>query len=195
MQVPTLYGHKIVRALGTNGVDAAVIARVDKNWRAVQGSERRLDVDAIATGYGFLPNIELAVCCDCALRWDPFACAWFVAIDPAMKTTRPIIFAAGEITGIGGSTLALQEGTLAGIGAAEAIGAIGADLARQRRQEPATTARPTRHLCQYAQPFVCSARRPVGGPCGRHDCLPMRGSDRGGSAARQFGRAAPAPRR
>ena len=46
------------------------------------------------------------------------------------------IFAAGEITGIGGSTLALQEGTLAGIGAAEAIGAIGADAARQRRHEP-----------------------------------------------------------
>ena len=59
VQVPTLYGHKIVRALGTNGVDAAVIARVDKNWRAVQGSERTLDVDAIATGYGFCRILSL----------------------------------------------------------------------------------------------------------------------------------------
>ena len=35
-------------------VEAAVIARVDHDWRPVPGTERRSQVDAIAIGYGFL---------------------------------------------------------------------------------------------------------------------------------------------
>src|SRR6185295_13280201 len=87
--VPTIYGHKIVRALGEQKVDGAVIAQVDRAWRAIPGTERTLEVDSIATGYGFLPNIELAASCGCDLRFDPHARAWFVQCSPTMATNKP----------------------------------------------------------------------------------------------------------
>ena len=130
--VPTLYGHKIVRAFGTGRVEGAVVAQVDRAWRAIPGTERTLEVDAIATGYGFLPNIELAASCGCALRYDEFARAWFVQCGPAMASSVAGVFVAGEITGIGGSAVALAEGRIAGVSAAAHAGALPAARAEQQ---------------------------------------------------------------
>jgi thioredoxin reductase len=131
--VPTIYGHKIVRALGDGKVEAAVIAQIDRDWKAIPGTERTIEVDSIAIGYGFLPNIELAASCDCELRFDPPARTWFVRCDTAMKTDKAGIFVAGEITAIGGSAVALAEGRIAGISAAEYVGSISGDAAEAKR--------------------------------------------------------------
>lgn len=135
-RVPVLCAHKVIRALGDQGVEGAVIAEVDAAWRAIPGTEKNLRVDAIATGYGFLPNIDLAEVCGCGCRWDPNAATWFVNCSPTMATSKPGVFAAGEITGIGGSAIAQEEGRLAGISAAEHIGAITPTEARARRKTP-----------------------------------------------------------
>lgn len=128
--------HKIVRAIGDGAVSAAVISRVDGDWRAVPGTERTLDVDAIATGYGFVPSTELAESVGLSLRFDPYAQTWFVETDDDMETSEPGVFAAGEITGIAGSDVAFLEGRLAGIGAASHARAIGpAEAADRRRAE------------------------------------------------------------
>ena len=134
--VPTLYGYKVVRALGEKQVEGAVIARVDRDWRAIAGTERTLEVDAIATGYGFLANIELAASSGCELRFDGFARSWFVKCGAAMQTNLPGVFVAGEITGIGGSALALEEGSIAGLSAAEFVGALAPAEADSRRRQP-----------------------------------------------------------
>ena len=85
--VPVAFGHKIVRAIGDGCVEAAEIAAVDKSWHAAVGSHRRLEADAIALAYGFLPNIEIAEACGCELAWDPFGTAWFVRCDERMATS------------------------------------------------------------------------------------------------------------
>ena len=69
---PTIYGHKIVRALGEKKVEGAVIAKVDRDGMPYPGTERTIAVDGIATGYGFLPNIELAASCGCESALRPF---------------------------------------------------------------------------------------------------------------------------
>jgi NADPH-dependent 2,4-dienoyl-CoA reductase/sulfur reductase-like enzyme len=145
--VPTIYGHKIVRAVGTTKVEAAVIAKVDQAWNAIPGTERTIAVDSIATGYGFLPNIELAASAGCDLRYDPFARAWFVACGPTMSTNRPGVFVAGEITGIGGSAVALEEGHIAGLSAAEYAGVLPVATANEQRR-PAIRRR--LHLNRFA---------------------------------------------
>jgi D-hydroxyproline dehydrogenase subunit alpha len=145
--VPTLYGRKIVRVLGSEHVEGAVIATVDREWRAVPGTEHTFEVDAVATGYGFLPNIELAASCRCELRFDSFARAWFVRCNEAMETNIPGIFVAGEITGIGGSALALAEGEIAGVSAAEFVGVLSPRDAEERRRGAAAQ-RP--HLDRFA---------------------------------------------
>ena len=133
--VPTIYGHKIVRALGEKHVEGAVIARVDRDWRTIPGTERTIEVDAIATGYGFLANIELGASSGCRLRFDTYARTWFVECTPTMATSVPGTFVAGEITGIGGSAMALEEGRIAGLSAAEYCGNVAPHVAQRERQE------------------------------------------------------------
>lgn len=129
-------GYKIVRAEGKGAVQSAVIARVDRDWRAVAGTERTLSVDAIGIGYGFVPSTELAESCGCELRFDEDAQAWFVAAGETMETTVPGVYAAGEITGIAGNVVAFWEGRLAGASAAgnEALAAAATrELGARRR--------------------------------------------------------------
>ena len=146
-RVPTIYGHKIVRALGETKVDGAVIAQVDRDWHAVPGTERTIAVDGIAIGYGFLPNIELAASCGCALRYDAHARAWFVQCADDMGTNVAGIFVAGEITGIAGSAVALVEGEMAGLAAAAHASAIAPDRIAARRR---ALARERAHLYRFA---------------------------------------------
>jgi thioredoxin reductase/bacterioferritin-associated ferredoxin len=133
-RVPVLFGHKLVRAEGTESVERAVVAAVDRGWRARPGTERRLAVDAIATGYGFLPNTELADSMGCRLRWDAHGQAWFVVADERQATSRAGVFAAGEITGIAGCAIALDEGRIAGLSAAEHVGALERERAASLRR-------------------------------------------------------------
>jgi len=157
-RVPVLFGHKIVRAEGEETVTGAVVAAVDKSWRARPGTERRFAVDAIATGFGFLPNTELPDSMGCTLRWDAHGQAWFAAVDDMMATSQAGIYAAGEITGIGGSVVALDEGRIAGLSAAEHIGALDPARAAQLRA-PVQASR--KHLQGFADMLnVLFAPRP-----------------------------------
>lgn len=129
-------GEKILRAEGDGTVQRAVVARVDRDWRAVPGTERTIEVDAVAIGYGFLPSTELAEACGCHLRFDADAQAWFVAVGERMQTTAPHVYAAGEITGIAGNVVAFWEGRLAGAAAAgnDALAAAAAKQLGARRR-------------------------------------------------------------
>jgi NADPH-dependent 2,4-dienoyl-CoA reductase/sulfur reductase-like enzyme len=132
-RVPVLYRHRLLAAVGEDHVTGARIAAVDADWRAVPGTERLIPADAIAVGFGFVPNAELAELCGCAMRWDIDGQAWFVISDGAQQTSMPGIFAAGEITGIGGAAIALLEGTAAGLSAAAHSGRIGSAAAAASR--------------------------------------------------------------
>lgn len=157
-QVPVLYGHKILRALGTNGVEAVEVTAVDRDWRTLPGTLKRYEVDAVATAYGFLPNIEAADGCGCELLWDPHGQAWFVKHDAGMATSVPGVYAAGEITGIAGSAVAMDEGRIAGISAAEFLKKIGLVEAEQLRRPSAVR---RAHLMRFAAALnECFGPRP-----------------------------------
>jgi NADPH-dependent 2,4-dienoyl-CoA reductase/sulfur reductase-like enzyme len=65
--------------------------------------------DYLACGFGLVPNIELAAALGCA-EGDGF-----VSVDASQRTSTPNVFAAGELTGIGGLDLSLIEGEIAGL--------------------------------------------------------------------------------
>lgn len=156
--VPVIYGHKIASALGKDGVEAVEIAAVDRAWRAIPGTLKRYDVDAVAIAYGFLPNIEAADGCGCELYWDPHGQAWFVKHDANMATTVAGVYAAGEITGIAGAAVAMEEGRIAGISAAEFLRFVERAEAEERRR-PAITKRA--RLMRFADALnECFAPRP-----------------------------------
>lgn len=111
-RIPYRRRATVVEAHGTDRVEAVTWARLDRDWRPVPGSERRVEADAVCVGFGFTPQLELAVSARCALRDG------FVTVDTAQATSVPGVFAAGELTGIGGAVLAADEGTVAGTAAA-----------------------------------------------------------------------------
>ncbi|MGP3954010.1 FAD/NAD(P)-dependent oxidoreductase [Streptomyces sp. 7N604] len=112
-RVPYRTRRAVVAAHGRDRVEAVTVARLDPDWNIRPGSERRIDgVDAVCVGYGFTPQLELAVAAGCALRGP------YVAVDAAQATSVPGLYAAGEITGIGGAELAAAEGEVAGLAAA-----------------------------------------------------------------------------
>jgi NADPH-dependent 2,4-dienoyl-CoA reductase/sulfur reductase-like enzyme len=74
---------------------------------------RRIACDYLACGFGLVPNSELAALLGC--RIDTGA----VAIDRWQQTTQPGVYAAGEVTGIGGVDEALIEGQIAGYAATD----------------------------------------------------------------------------
>ncbi|TDO62541.1 thioredoxin reductase [Kribbella sp. VKM Ac-2571] len=116
-RIPLRHGWTVIAAHGTDHVEAATIARLDSDWRPIRGSERRVDVDAVCVGFGFTANLELAVSAGCTITTGPDG-GPAVAVDANQQTSTPGVFAAGELTGIGGAALSTAEGTLAGTTAA-----------------------------------------------------------------------------
>lgn len=112
-RIPYRTGSAVVRAHGTDQVTGVTVARLDADWRPIPGTERQIDADAVCVGHGFTPRLELAVAAGCELNTHLWADR-FVAVDDAQLTTQPGVYAAGEITAIGGVDLALAEGTIAG---------------------------------------------------------------------------------
>lgn len=102
-------GEGVVAARGDGRVEEVVIARLDDSWAPVPGTERTVAADAVCVSHGFTPRLELAVASGCRLGPDRF-----VEVDGAQRTSVPGVFAAGEITGIGGCDAALAEGRIAG---------------------------------------------------------------------------------
>lgn len=90
-------------ALGTEKLERVLYQRGNQSLE--------LECDLLAVGYGLIPNLELALQLGCRLDQG------FVQVDDTGKTSVPHIYAAGEITGIGGVDKALLEGEVAGLAA------------------------------------------------------------------------------
>ena len=129
--VPVLYGHVLARAEGAERVERATLVRLDKAGHPM--GERTYQVDAVCTGYGFLPSTEITRLLGCRHRFDDSgAGALVVERDGDGATSRPGVFAVGDCGGIGGARVALSQGTLAGWAAARNLGrSLGAEVRSQ----------------------------------------------------------------
>ncbi|TDU90440.1 thioredoxin reductase [Kribbella voronezhensis] len=116
-RIPFLQGRTVVAAHGDDRVEQVTTAKLDEDWHPIPGSERDLEVDAVCLGFGFTAQLELAVSARCRLGSGPDG-GPAVEVDEHQQTSRPGIFAAGELTGVGGADLAAAEGRLAGAAAA-----------------------------------------------------------------------------
>ncbi|MFF1337450.1 NAD(P)/FAD-dependent oxidoreductase [Streptomyces sp. NPDC058290] len=104
--------HAVTAAHGTDRVEAVTVARLDRDWRPVPGTARRIPCDALAVGHGLVPQLELATGLGCATRRSADGAA-ALALDAEQRTSVPGIWSAGETGGIGGAQLALLEGEIA----------------------------------------------------------------------------------
>ncbi|QES47670.1 FAD/NAD(P)-binding oxidoreductase [Streptomyces venezuelae] len=111
-RVRLLTRQAVVAAHGTDRVEAVTVARLDRDWRPVPGTGRRIPCDALAVGHGLVPQLELATELGCATRTAADGTA-ALELDTEQRTSVPGIWSAGETGGIAGAQLALAEGELA----------------------------------------------------------------------------------
>jgi thioredoxin reductase len=134
-RVPVLTGWAVVRAEGDGGVERAVIARIDAAGRAVAGTERVFEVDAICAGYGFLPSNELARTLGVVHRFEPARGQLAAVVDGRGRSSLEGVWVAGDSGGTGGARLARAVGFLAGLDAARSLGrAPESSLVREERE-------------------------------------------------------------
>ncbi|MET9607812.1 NAD(P)/FAD-dependent oxidoreductase [Streptomyces sp. NPDC006512] len=121
--------HAVTEAHGADRVEAVTVTRLDRDWRPLPGTSRRIPCDALAVGHGLVPQLELATGLGCATLRAPDGTV-ALDLDGEQRTSVPGIWSAGETGGIGGAQLALTEGEIA----AHAIAGRPAPAALVRRR-------------------------------------------------------------
>jgi NADPH-dependent 2,4-dienoyl-CoA reductase/sulfur reductase-like enzyme len=133
--VPMRHGRIAVRAEGDGRVEHVVHAAVDREWRVIPGTEEHVEADTLCVGYGFVPSVELLRLAGCDFRYDEDLGGPTVVVDEWLRTSAPGVSAAGDGAGIGGALVAVDEGRLAGLGAALDLEAL-APAEAERQAKP-----------------------------------------------------------
>lgn len=126
-------GYAVISAhAGTSGqLEFVKVAKVNSNFEIQRESIEEIPCDAAAIGWGFTPDLSIAqsLALNLVAGEDGFP---VVEVDEYQCTSDPRVYAAGEITGIGGSELSLTEGAIAGKSAADSLMAVDRIITRKR---------------------------------------------------------------
>ncbi|ACO47428.1 putative FAD-dependent pyridine nucleotide-disulfide oxidoreductase (plasmid) [Deinococcus deserti VCD115] len=120
--VPYWPGTYPLRASGNSRLEAVTLRRA--------GRDLTLACDWLAAGFGLVPDTRVAQLLGCALNRTGA-----VQVSAWQQTSRPGIYAAGEVTGVGGVDKALLEGFVAGCaatGQVRRLGDVAGQVERQR---------------------------------------------------------------
>lgn len=120
--VPILLGQTVLEASGDGRVERAVVARLDERGQAVLGSERSFDVDTICLAVGLSPWLELLLILGVRTAYIPALGGHVPLHDRDLQTSVPGLYVAGDVAGVEEASVALEEGRLAGMAAAESLG-------------------------------------------------------------------------
>lgn len=131
--VPILVSHTVKEVRGDGRVQSATVIRLDEQFRAVEGTERVLEVDTICMAVGLTPLAELGWLKGCQFTHLPQLGGFVPLHDENMETSIPGLYVAGDITGVEEASSAMEEGRLAGVSAAEALGYLDRERADELR--------------------------------------------------------------
>lgn len=133
--VPILVSHTVKRAIGKNQVEAVEIVEVDKNKKAIIGSESIIDADTLCISSGLTPLTELAWMMGCEFIYVPPLGGHVPKHDMNMETTVPGIYIAGDASGIEEASAAMEEGRLAGLACAQSFHLLSDSVAEKKKNE------------------------------------------------------------
>ena len=122
MGVPILTNHAIKEAIGKDSVEKAIIWELDNKKKPIVGSEKELDVDIICISVGLSPLVELLMQAGCEMKYVQELSGMVPVIDKNYQTTMEGIFVAGDASGVEEASMAMVEGYIAGLCAADYLG-------------------------------------------------------------------------
>ena len=133
--------HTIKEAAGkTDDIESVVLVEIDGSNQPVPGSEKVIDADTVCLAIGLVPNVELLNLLDCRLTFKSELGGYVPDHDEWMRTSVDTVFVAGDVAGfhdgmILDSEIARNQGGLAGVAAAESLGAIDSVTALARKAQ------------------------------------------------------------
>lgn len=134
-----LYASQIVKeAVGSDGeIESVVLVEIDDDCRPVPGTEKDISADTVCIAIGLVPNIELLSLLGCELSFKSELGGYVPLYDDRMRTSVDTVFVAGDVSGFHDemaldTEFARRQGRIAGVAAAESLGAIAKDEALGR---------------------------------------------------------------
>ena len=133
--------HTVKEAVGkADDIEAVVLVEIDDDNQPVAGSEKVIPADTVCLAIGLVPNIELLSLLDCDLTFKSELGGYVPDRDDWMRTSVDTVFVAGDVTGFHDGMvldpeIARSQGRLAGVAAAESLGAIDSAEALARRSD------------------------------------------------------------
>ena len=135
MGVPILTSTTLSRVMGERLVHKAEIVSLSETRQCIPGSERWLDTDLVCLAVGLSPLVELPAMAGCRLEYSPVLGGLVPWHDRNMRTSLPSLFVAGDVSGVEEASTAIEQGRLAGIGAAESLGLISPAAAKVQKED------------------------------------------------------------
>ncbi|MEW6552958.1 MAG: FAD-dependent oxidoreductase [Actinomycetota bacterium] len=126
--VPVYLNHRILAAEGTGSVESVLVGD------AGGGKAYRFEVDCLCLALGLSPLVELAAMRGCRMVYREELGGFLPWHDAWMRTDRPGVFVAGDAAGIEEASVAMEEGRMAGITAAEELGLLSGGRAGAKRK-------------------------------------------------------------
>ncbi len=123
-QVPMKHRTRIVEARGKNKLESVIVAKTSADGRVIPGSKTEYKADTLAIGYGFAPNIELAIQAGCKIEYQEGGGGWVVAAGNGLESSVKSIFPVGEITGIAGAKKSYLQGEIAALSILKKLGKL-----------------------------------------------------------------------
>lgn len=122
--VPILTSHTVAEARGDDGVEEAIVIALDDEWQQVPGTEKIFQIDLICIAVGLSPEADLCRTAGCQFKYLKELGGHVPVHNEKMETSVPGLYVAGDLAGIEEASTAMEEGRLAGLAAAEALGYI-----------------------------------------------------------------------
>lgn len=127
MGVPILTSHSIKSAIGVSCVEGAIVSQVDKHFNFVGGFDIKYDVDVICISVGLTPLGELLSMRGCSMKYVRELSGFVPIRNKNYETTIDNIFVAGDIAGVEEASVAMVEGSIAGLCSSKKIGYVHKD--------------------------------------------------------------------
>ena len=120
--VPIYVSTTIKEVIGEEAVEGVITVELDEKWQPIEGTEKQLKADTVCLAVGLTPLTELAWMAGCEFTFIPPLGGHVPIHDKDMETTLRGMYVAGDITGVEEASSAMEEGRLAGVACAQALG-------------------------------------------------------------------------
>lgn len=141
---PRLARHMIVRVEPAGERLRATLAPCEAAGHPIDGKRTTVLVDCVAVGHGLTPSTEITRLLRARHVYSRTAGGWVAVADQDGRTSRPLLYVAGDGAGIAGAAAAATHGVLAGLACALDLGASNpsrlkrrAELARKAHRQAA----------------------------------------------------------